>query len=566
MSSDSPNAAGDAGPDRPRIDEILTLISQNKLDPDSAARLLLGLDHSPALPETVESLIRRLGPPPPEVESDWKEQMRGIAAQWHASQRRPMPELSLADWIVDSQNRVSLSPAFFSVSDFDSVSDSPPTASPSAVVRPTGERTAADTAGHRRRNRLRLVAWAVAATILVTLVASIGSSRFGSSTGEPIATSTKATVSAIAPATGPPSSGKGAATVATPSGQSHLPPDSTSPTPEPTHPGSMPGNDAADDEPLARSESDGDFGRPATKWSLADLGFDEAASAADATDENAAASEPDQPADDSSHASPDPGPAQTPIGQPAMTPAASADTADEMADETADETAETRPGTPTPSGQPLAPLKIELTGVETSQKWQLPNRPTTLVSPELALEIRSPDTVTATWIRPPEPADARKQLSLIQWTLPGESSPALRCQIECRTTTRLQMRLRFAVQLDPQLPWQSVSQTQLAVALNQATTSLNRLLVDQSQWTKLYRTATTAEKKRIKPIKDELDLSVSRLQTILPSLQKLSRIFGIVDASAAIHFTLTDESIDDRPASPDTPPVRQVILQTADPE
>jgi hypothetical protein len=406
-----------------------------------------------------------------------------------------------------------------------------------------GECIDGDTAGRRRRSRLRFVAGAVAATILVTLVASIGSNRFGSRTGAPVATSTPS------PATDPSPAGTGSSVFSTPTGRLNSPP------PEPPRPGSMPGNEPADGERQVRPAADDDFGRPATKWSLADLGFDDAASSADATDENGPAARSDLPA----------------TSPAVITGAGDVTGADAIAEDTEpgdsdrpDETADPLPGTPTPSGQPLTAVKIDLSSVESSRKWPLPNRPAALVSPELGLEIRSPDTVTATWIRPPEPADARKQLSLIQWTLPGESSPALRCQIECRTTTRLQMRLRYAIRLDPQLPWQSVSQPQLAIALDQATTSLNRLLVDQSQWTKLYRAASTAEKRRLKPIKDELDLSVSRLQEILPSLQKLSGILTIINGHATIHFKLTDESIDDRPAPPDTPPVRRVILQTVD--
>jgi hypothetical protein len=583
MSSDAPNAMDDTGLDRRRIDEILTLISHNRLDPDTAARLLLGVEHAPGLadtnaglpetvqcvPETVQSLIRRFGPPPPEIEADWKEQMKAIAANWHAGGRGPLPELSLADWIVDDQNRLSLCPGLLADSDYDPLPNelaaTPERAGARLSESPPGRQNGDDADRQSRVKRFPFVALAVAATILVMLAGAIAFLRIGSIKGESIAASTTAPAATTATA----SFGNVGATSDTPRQRDAPTSGQTSKPPQSLDSGSLVIHDQPDHQPPSAAQVDDVLGRPAAKWSLADLGFGDAAPA---TEENDVAEEggasggaedstedPANPsADNLAGRSPNPsiGRDSDPIAvdQPAQSPA--------LVDDIADGRTDTRAESPTPSDQPLAPVKISLASVESTQRWQLPNRPVPLVSPELTLEIRTPDEVTATWLRPPEPAEARKQLSLVQWTLPGESSPALRCQIECRATTRLQMRFRFAVQLDPQLPWQSVSQSQLAVALDQATTSLNRLLVDQAQWAKLYRTASTAEKRRIKPMKDEVGQSVERLQAILPSLQKLSRIVAIVDANATIHFKLTDQSIGDPPAAPDNPPVRQLILQT----
>lgn len=123
-----PNPALLLAPMKRSIDEIDNLIGKiaaGKLDPDSAARAVLGIKPSghssseEALLATGESstdsigaLIARFGPPPEAIELDWRRQIDSCSREW----QRLHPESSLPvrfeDWLVSDENRLSLPTPF----------------------------------------------------------------------------------------------------------------------------------------------------------------------------------------------------------------------------------------------------------------------------------------------------------------------------------------------------------------------------------------------------------------------------------------------------------------------
>ncbi|MGV3484060.1 MAG: hypothetical protein ACO1RT_06565, partial [Planctomycetaceae bacterium] len=113
---------------RLQIDQALRQVQLGLLQPDEAARWLLGepdefhatkTGHlaSDCLPTatqvglamtTVAELQATLGPPPAEIRRDWDRQLATIAATFEASHGRPLPDLTTHDLWVDADNRLSL--------------------------------------------------------------------------------------------------------------------------------------------------------------------------------------------------------------------------------------------------------------------------------------------------------------------------------------------------------------------------------------------------------------------------------------------------------------------------
>ena len=130
----SPEQVNDAAVNisRPHLEDALRRVKQGIMQPDEAARWLLECTEprerlvspdrpvSPdrherkAIPSdacTVEELMNHLGPPPLEIQRDWDRQVGRIALQFEQAHGEPLPPLSAADLYVDSENRLTLSPA-----------------------------------------------------------------------------------------------------------------------------------------------------------------------------------------------------------------------------------------------------------------------------------------------------------------------------------------------------------------------------------------------------------------------------------------------------------------------
>jgi len=97
-----------------QLEQALRLVQQGILQPDEAARWLLGQSDPP--PDTrpptssISALLNRLGPPPPAIQQDWDRQLARLNTQYERLHGNPLPELSADDIHVDAENRIYLPP------------------------------------------------------------------------------------------------------------------------------------------------------------------------------------------------------------------------------------------------------------------------------------------------------------------------------------------------------------------------------------------------------------------------------------------------------------------------
>jgi hypothetical protein len=187
-----------------------------------------------------------------------------------------------------------------------------------------------------------------------------------------------------------------------------------------------------------------------------------------------------------------------------------------------------------------SPLRLDASTTDARFSWPLEG-PAIYQTPSLNLEATKPEEVDISWIEPPDPANIRKQIATLQWTPSGKPSPAIRCRIECKATTKVQMRLRYFAQLDSTFPWQPYSASQLTMALDQVTHLLERRTAELSQLENQYRNATTSEKRAIRPLKENVERAVNQFRSILQNLQQLNILHSAVAATSHLQLTLTTD-------------------------
>lgn len=100
-----------------RVRQLVSQIASGQLDAETAAREILGIP-SPANPlatldpadgeglPTIGSLIRVHGPPPAEIERDWRRQVENLERQWERTHGSPLPPTQWEAWLVDEHNRL----------------------------------------------------------------------------------------------------------------------------------------------------------------------------------------------------------------------------------------------------------------------------------------------------------------------------------------------------------------------------------------------------------------------------------------------------------------------------
>lgn len=632
--------------DPTKIDELLRLVAEKKLDADSAARSLLGTNSAPDR-ESMQSLVHRLGPPPPEVEEDWKRQIGSIARSWQARENRPLPPLTLADWFVDAENRVSLSPQITPIGDLanptpQSTEPSPepspelmaePSPAAPAIMNPS-QPAKRSQVGRRNRNRWPVVAVSVAVAGVILLLVLINSGR-----NEPIDSSLASEQTTASP------------------------PQSRSPSPfdpgfiDQPQPAAEDSSDLqagvmamADvgpsiDHPSTPPPSKPDFGFDNPLLSGFTSDFSQPAAAATDSAENGSASDPpttllppdrptntepdtdwdavaaDQPEADGSTIQDQPVESAAPrqaVTLPAFRAATSINdftvigvsplrqaewdfptqtnlqftisqnSVEENSGEQRqhwkwiDATSDTELATlqqvdqqvlfrwsehaaASPLSRQLAagrlrltdttgqsatvflrpnlrtsPLRLDAAEADARFSWPLEG-PAIYQSPNLSLEVIKPDNVDMTWIEPPDTTNIRKQIATLQWTPSGKPSPVIRCRIECKASTKLQMRLRYFAQLDSTFPWQAYSATQLTLALDQVTQLLERRTAELSQIENQYRNATTSEKRSIRPVKENIEQAVTQLRIVLQKLQQLNILHSAIAATSHLQLSLTTQ-------------------------
>ena len=91
----------------------------------------------------------------------------------------------------------------------------------------------------------------------------------------------------------------------------------------------------------------------------------------------------------------------------------------------------------------------------------------------LMVEFLLTDEVTQAWIQSPDSNKVRRNQSIIEFSLASDPSVKVRSHLEIRTTSRLTLRMRHAVQLDPSQPWLLISTERLQSAIVQVTGQLN---------------------------------------------------------------------------------------------
>lgn len=201
------------------LEEALRKVQQGLMQPDEAARWLLqhaGSPHSLAiaaphasrsshasLPKdatALSDLLTTLGPPPPEIQADWDQQLSTLIQQFEQSSGRPIGELYASDFLVDADNRLSFSPSFW-----ESLENPWPSSAPSTSDQASPQLTlvAADSPGEKqtsskrtdatkpRGNRLKAFAlkhrWATPLAVLATAAAVMGLAFYGFATSDSVA-------------------------------------------------------------------------------------------------------------------------------------------------------------------------------------------------------------------------------------------------------------------------------------------------------------------------------------------------------------------------------------------
>lgn len=605
--------------DRTRVDEFLLAITEKKIDPDSAARSLLGLDAV----ESMQSLVERLGPPPSEVEEDWKHQIRAITKSWQAHENRALPPLTLADWFVDVENRVTLSPKIAALADHP-LSPTPATQPAIGPARTSVSIPAATSIANRprtrkrRRNHLPTIAMSIAAAALICLLVWANSRRPGQddlslaseqktspardshflSPLDPgfIADPQPAAAETMQLQAGVMSQADAAPTSAQTVTAQSLLPDFGFDNPllsglaiiaAPPLPAEQPADtdwdaiaaDQAESESSAIEDQPVESATPRQAVALPRL------RPASTSVENRI----DAPADDSTligvntirdvqwdfptpttiqftphkqseNESNGPVARWTWIDTASSTELASLHQIDDQLLFRWSEQATSSPLSRQMAAGRLrltdmtgqsasvflrphlrtSPLRLDASAAEARFNWPLEG-PAIYHAPSLNLQAITAEAVEMTWVEPPDPTNIRKRIATLQWTPSGKSSPAIRCRIECKATTKLQMRLRYFAQLDNTFPWQPYSAAQLTLALDQVTQLLERRTAELSQLESQYRNATTGEKRSIRPLKENVEQAVNQLRSTLQRLQQFNILHSAVATTAHLRLTFTTD-------------------------
>jgi len=672
--------------DRHQVDQLLRSIKLGHLTPESAARRLLAsvspADLKPARSEpprnvppapqqnSIESLITQLGAPPAEIASDWQRQITAFTESWLLENGRPLPPVALADWLVDSQNRLTLNPQT-------TLHSSAPTAAllplnPAAKPAPVPKRP--------RSIRVAAVALLTVAAVVGGVIKSqILPSRYQLAQSNHSPTAPDAGASKTIPpehrSSSTSSASPAAASFTSPTASSspddlqlgltmvplESPPtvaiDLTNPpsdwglnnplltglqldVPSPTDTAT----DRRGDSPVNSSNDLQPANAPAPSFSDAGPELSDAESMVEEEPaESIDVSRPIESASPQGAITLPPIPAAKPAVAGQITAAAEPDIANRFAENSPplDAVVVARHAArdllwdfPVDTKLSFQPRPMDVTSTETSRSWvwtdstdqaelatlrtvdqqlvfqwtssasthplarqiaagrlsvvDLANNPSTIFlrpqlrtpalrfeleqadnrlswplqgppifdSPELTLAPFVPEKIEWTWLQSPDPRDVRKQTSTLQWALAGKPSPLIQCRIECRTNTRLQMRLRYLVQLDPRLPWQPFSAPQLLLAIDYVTQTLERAVAQQTELQHQYRAAASSDKRSLKPLKDATEATVKRLNAGLQQLQQLNLLQSTIAAEAYLSITLTTA----------WPESNQTILQTPPPD
>jgi hypothetical protein len=660
------------------VEDLLRGITEKKIDPESAARALLGFDStvslihpiaSPASPiepsesapsnrfepqcdlESMHTLVQRLGPPPPEIEEDWKRQIQSVAKSWHARESRPLPPLTLDDWLVDAQNRISLSPRIMATSHHRgpfSPAIQPEVESSTETTSFATDKTTAKQPKTRKQRRAKTpaIAASIATAALVLLLALIASRQSAPETSPEDSSLSIGPADAPTRKTGSPSPFEPGFIAQQPPADEPLDlqpgvmalAENTTPFAQPSPPQPIQPDFGFDNpllsrlpivspQPTANDITSGqDSSDPSTESAStpppdhrngSDTDWDE--QAADATGPEGSATIADQPVESAT-----PRQAVTlpllrnasPLGEAKKEPPTDNSTligvnlisdvqwdfpqatnlrfasSEPPPTNDSDERPKRWLWTDTTSGAELAildqadhqlffrwaeqttanplsrqiaagrlrltdstgqsstiflrphlrtsPLRLDATEPDVRFSWPLEG-PAIYQAPSLNLEATEPEKVDMSWVEPPDPTNIRKQIATLQWTPEGKPSPAIRCRIECKATTKLQMRLRYFAQLDSTFPWQSYSASQLITALDQVTQLLERRTAELSQIENQYRNATTSERRSIRPIKESIEQAVAQLRSILQQLQQLNILHSAVVATSHLQLTLTTD-------------------------
>jgi|GEM_PF-2445770 len=514
-----------------RIDQTLERIAQGQLDPRDAARSLLGVASEPPNAQLIrrptspldrplgpqrqplDQLIRSLGVPPAEIEHDWRRQIQTLAHDWQQTHGVPLPPLELSDLWVDADNRLSLRSETLAVdrpaADKDSACAAAPTTPDTfrldPISTPPTSQKSAVAAPPIGRRKMTIAALALTAC---TVVALYGCHYF-LATPEPrsparIAERSQPATRSVTPTHPIPS--------ATGSRQRHSAPPNAVTEPLPTL--------------LPLDEPDADFAvdllttdNPPLSEVLPSL-----AAGADTTAETADTASPPE--------TPQHGSAQS-----------AATATDAMAD------AGTSPPllTPDPSPQPPAefelPVRLQFTEPQASAAWPLA-APAGFTADELVVEVDVPQSVQMTWIEPLAAQNLRRSTGLLQWAPAGAETPLIGCRIELRVATNLSLKLRYAAQLDPSLPWQTFSPEQLKTAADRAAATLQRLLAQQSELARQYTAASSSGRRLLKPNKEAVDHNVQRLQTLSQRLQQLIDLQAALAQEAQLQIKLAAQRPD----------------------
>lgn len=592
--------------DQHDIQQTLRLIASGRLDPLQAARQILSAS-SGEVPDprlrTLESVISELGPPPPEIQSDWLQQIDSLADRWQQTHQQPLPALTLEDLLIDDENRISLrwaSPAAARMPVPAQMLD--PSQQPEIAAAVVGSRPLTSTA--RRFAAVGVVAAAAgAAALLVHWHRGAAPAALATATDAPLAQPSNAPSAPLSPQRPERSPSEGTEPPHTDFGRNDLILSDVPPPAEDSAALQLPGVAAASDDSLA---DDLLAGPPASQATPADGqallwqddGEDDLSNGEDElSDASGGGAVADRPTLSSAPADAISLPPLPPAGEhsPAERIFASAvrdirwqyplastlslhqqaadawslvDSADAAALATlhssddglwfqwtsvaassiaARQVAAGRLQLTNAAGElttlwlrprlQSSPLRIDLTKSQTSAFWSLDGPPIPS-SGELAVEVDVPDDVQLQWIQKADPQNLRKNLSLLQWTPAGATFPAIRCQIELRTSSRLLLKMRYAAQLDESMPWHHFSAPQLAAASDRFADALNQSLLQQAELGRRYSAANTAGKRLIKPSKDALDQSVRRLQMLVQRINELQSLQTTIAAQSRIRIAL----------------------------
>lgn len=516
-----------------RIEQTLELIAHGQLAPEAAARNLLGIAAAPpgvppgvppgepqparldrplAQPlcpprQSLAQLVRSLGTPPAEIEHDWRRQIQSLAHDWQQTRGGPLPPLELSAVWVDADNRLSLDGQSLTANRPATPRGNACAAAPatpdtglhaaSGTAADTPEPAVAPLLGRRSRT---LAALALAACTVLVLY---GGWHFRAAR-EPhtAAHSQPETHSA-----GPPS-------------------PLTSSPPAPRQPRAVSPN--ALPEPLPTRVT----------LDLAD---------AEATADPLTMDEPLQSAEFPSVAS---GSADTPAATadlpapPATPPHRPTDSPHTAADSLP-------PSPPLPPPAPASPpqagvawqVRFQFAEPQASAAWPL-TAPAEVTAADFAAAVDVPEAVQLTWIEPLTPHHLRRSAGRLQWAPAGAETPLIGCRIELRCATNLSLKLHYAAQLDPSLPWQTFTPEQLEQAVDRAGLTLQRLLAQQSELGRQYTAANSSGRRLLKPHKDAMDQQVQRLQTLSLRLQQLLDLQAAVAQDATLRITLARQRPD----------------------